>query len=143
VELLEPRAVLKGLQLDAVIAPGCPMLDADPERLHQVLLNVVDNAVKFTDDGVVCITAAERGGHVEITVTDTGCGIDPSELPHIFDVFHQAGETGKRGGGSGLGLAIVQQLVTLHGGTVSAESVLAKGTTVTIRLPTAKELRAP
>ena len=59
VEILDPRAVMKGLQIDAIVAPGCPRIDADPERLHQVLLNVVDNAVKFTDRGGVRITAAE------------------------------------------------------------------------------------
>jgi signal transduction histidine kinase len=137
-EILEPPAVVKGLLIDAAVAPGCPMIDADPERLHQVLLNVVDNAIKFTQQGAVRISAEEDGGQVVTTVTDTGCGIAPEALPHIFEVFHQEGEMARRAGGSGLGLAIVQQLVTLHGGTVSMDSAPAEGTTMTIRLPAAR-----
>jgi signal transduction histidine kinase len=136
VELLDPRAVMKGLQLDAVVAAGCPMIDADPARLHQLLLNVVDNAIKFTDDGAVYITAAQDGDDVVITVTDTGRGIASTDLPHIFEAFRQVGETARRARGSGLGLAIVQQLVTLHGGTISAASTLGEGTSVSLRLPT-------
>ena len=136
-EILEPRAVIKGLRIEADVAPGCPRVDADPERLHQVLQNVVDNAIKFTDQGSVRITTACEGGQVAISVTDTGSGIDPAALPHIFEVFRQAGDVARRAGGSGLGLAIVQQLVTLHGGTIDAESELGKGTSVTIRLPAA------
>lgn len=136
-DILEPLAVRRGLQLEADIDPGCPMIDADPDRLHQVLVNVVENALKFTDDDGVRITATERGGLVEIDVTDTGCGIDPADLPYVFDVFQQVGETAKRAGGSGLGLAIVQQLVTLHGGTITVASLLGEGTTMTIRWPVA------
>jgi signal transduction histidine kinase len=141
-ELLEPRAVLKGLRIEAVVAPGCPMVDADPERLHQVLLNLVDNAVKFTDQGAVRITAAAIDGQVAITVTDTGCGIDPAELPHIFDLFHQVNETAGRAGGSGLGLAIAKQFIMLHGGAIAVESALDVGTTMTIRLPAAADAAA-
>ena len=138
-EILEPRAVIKGLQIGADVAPDCPRVDADPERLHQVLLNVVDNAIKFTDQGAVRITTACEDDQVAITVTDTGSGIDPAALPHVFDVFRQAGDMARRAGGSGLGLAIVQQLVTLHGGTIGVESELGHGTSVTIRLPAASE----
>jgi signal transduction histidine kinase len=136
-EILEPRAVLKHLRIEAMVAPDCPQVDADPERLHQVLLNVVDNAIKFTDQGAVLITAMDEGEQVAISVTDTGRGIDPAALPYIFEVFRQAGDPAQRASGSGLGLAIVQQFVTLHGGTIGVESELGKGTTVTIRLPAA------
>jgi signal transduction histidine kinase len=136
-KILEPRAVIKGLQIEASVAPDCPRVDADPERLHQVLLNVVDNAIKFTDQGSVRITTACEGSQVAIAVTDTGSGIDPAALPHIFEVFRQAGDVARRAGGSGLGLAIVQQLVTLHGGTIGVERELGKGTCITIRLPAA------
>lgn len=139
-EILEPRAVIKRLQIEAAVAPGCPRLDADPERLHQILLNVVDNAIKFTDRGSVRIMAAPEGEQVAISVIDTGSGIDPAALPHIFEVFRQGSDSARRVGGSGLGLAIVQQLVTLHGGTISVESDLGTGTVVCIRLPAAPDI---
>ncbi|MFL5197783.1 MAG: sensor histidine kinase, partial [Microvirga sp.] len=99
--------------------------------------NLVGNAVKFTSNGgVVRVSAeAERGG-ARIDVVDTGVGIDPAELPHIFERFYRGSRANEaRGAGSGLGLAIVRSIVDMHGGTVTVESGLDNGSRFTVRLP--------
>jgi signal transduction histidine kinase len=122
------------LDVDATV-PG------DPDRLRQIAWNLLSNAVKFTPGGgriQVRLTAAGAG--VELQVEDTGSGIDPAFLPHVFDHFRQADQSMTREhGGLGLGLAIVRHLVELHGGTISASSDGAgKGATFTIKLPVAR-----
>jgi CheY-like chemotaxis protein/anti-sigma regulatory factor (Ser/Thr protein kinase) len=108
----------------------------DPQRLQQVVWNLLSNAVKFTPQhGVVELNLARADRTARITVRDTGCGISPDLLPHLFEPFHQ-GKDARRLGGLGLGLAIVQQIVALHGGTVRAESAGdGQGTTVIVELP--------
>ncbi len=112
---------------------------ADPLRLEQVCGNLLDNAVKYTDPGGrLSLTAAPDGGQVAIRVTDTGIGIPPADLSHVFERFYRVERARSReGGGTGLGLAIVKHIVQLHGGTVSAESRYGQGTTITVRLPQA------
>ena len=123
------------LQLDPL---GDATLTADPRRLEQVFLNLIANAVKFTPaGGRVTVGAAVHDGIVDVRVTDTGRGIDPGFLPHVFDRFRQ-GDAGasRRVGGLGLGLFIARRLVEAHGGTIAAESEgIGQGATFSVRLP--------
>jgi PAS domain S-box-containing protein len=110
----------------------------DPDRMQQVVWNLVSNAIKFTPrGGHVQVDARQMGSHVELSVKDSGQGIEPEFLPHVFDRFRQAdGTSTRRHGGLGLGLAIVRHLVELHGGTVDVDSPgVGKGSTFTVNLP--------
>jgi signal transduction histidine kinase len=132
----ESLASAKGLKLGAEIAPGLPLGRGDERRLTQVLLNVVGNAIKFTDTGGVTIAAARADGVFEIGVTDTGPGIAPEHQARIFEEFQQVDDSSTRKkGGSGLGLAISRKIVELHGGMIAVRSAPGAGSTFTIRVP--------
>jgi PAS domain S-box-containing protein len=138
VEAVLPAAEAKGIRLQRVLDSGSSMISGDPNRIQQVVWNLLSNAVKFTPKGGCVQIRLERiNSHVEIIVTDTGSGIPPEILPHIFDRFRQADSaTTRKHGGLGLGLAIVRHLVEMHGGTVEAESVGENnGATFTVKLP--------
>ena len=140
VDTLRPAADAKGVQIDVALDPDAATFLADPSRIQQVLWNLLSNAVKFTPRGQrVCINVERGISHISIRVMDTGQGIDPEFLPHVFDRFRQADASStRRHGGLGLGLAIVKQLVELHGGGVTAESGgVGKGSTFTVLLPIA------
>jgi PAS domain S-box-containing protein len=135
---VKPAADAKGVTLDLEIDPFAGMVTADTARLLQVFSNLLTNAVKFTPPaGRVGVSLRRDGDSVEIGVADTGVGISPGFLPHIFEPFRQADARFDRGhGGLGLGLAITRQLVDLHGGIIHAASDGAgHGATFTIRLP--------
>ncbi|MCC6315311.1 MAG: PAS domain S-box protein [Thermomicrobiales bacterium] len=133
---IKPQAAAKGLTLAVDLPADLPPLWADAARLRQMLLNLVGNAVKFTEQGAVAISARAQGGAMEIAVADTGIGIAPAELPHIFDEFRQAdSSTSRRYGGTGLGLAIVNRLARMHGGSIAVESAPGVGSTFTVTLP--------
>ncbi|MGW5202496.1 sensor histidine kinase [Streptomyces spiralis] len=116
-----------------------PWLDADPVRMRQALGNLVCNALRHTPaGGTVTVAARPDGDEVVLDVTDTGCGIDPADLPHVFDRFWRAEKSrSRRTGGSGLGLAIVRHLAAAHGGTVTAVSEPGSGSVFSLRLPAA------
>jgi signal transduction histidine kinase len=120
-------------------SPDAPIrIRHDPVRIGQVVTNLVGNAIKFTPRGgrVRVEVRPEARGSASITVSDTGIGIDPAELPRIFDRFYRGSRaTEARGSGSGLGLAIVRGIVEMHGGTVSVESRPGAGTTFRVVLP--------
>jgi len=122
-----------------VSLPAEPIwLHADPARLEQVVVNLLNNAAKYTDDGgQIWLSTQQEGGEVLLLVRDNGAGITPELLPHIFDLFTQANRTLDRSqGGLGIGLSLVQKLVELHGGTVEAHSVgLGQGSEFIVRLP--------
>src|ERR1019366_445348 len=122
-EAVTPAAEAKGVAF-AVDVDASFMIIADSDRLQQVMWNLLVNAVKFTPKGgSVAVKASREGSDVRISVADSGEGIEPDVLPHIFEAFRQAdASTTRRHGGLGLGLAIVKQLVTAHGGTVQAAS---------------------
>ena len=134
---LGPVAAAKEITLTADIAPDLPTLRADLDRLRQVVVNLLSNALHFTPPGGrVSVRAWQEGGQFRLTVADTGPGIAPDDLPHIFDRFYRADKSRSRGtGGSGLGLAIVRSLVELHGGQVTAESTLGQGSRFAVSLP--------
>jgi signal transduction histidine kinase len=104
--------------------------------MNEVLGNLLSNAFKFTDrDGHITLRVDAVDEHIEIAVTDSGAGIPPSQLPHIFEKFYQADNQGPSLGGTGLGLAIAKQIVVAHGGSIVAESSVGTGTTFTVSMP--------
>jgi signal transduction histidine kinase len=132
---LAPLAAARGLTLEASAPPGL-VVPADPQRLRQVVLNLAGNAVKFTERGGVWLEASRGSAGVDIVVADTGIGIAPEALPHVFDEFRQADDgASRRYQGSGLGLAIVRRLVRLHGGVIAVVSEPGAGSTFTVTLP--------
>ncbi|HEX8337445.1 MAG TPA: PAS domain-containing protein, partial [Pyrinomonadaceae bacterium] len=136
--VVRPAAAAKGVSLDVNVGADDATVDGDPERLQQVVWNLLSNAVKFTPEGGRVEARVRRAGpRVEVAVSDTGAGIPPEFLPHVFERFRQADMgTTRRHGGLGLGLAIVRHLVELHGGAVEAESGGAgRGSTFTVLLP--------
>ena len=136
--LISPRAALKNVRIQREVQPGLPMVRADRDRLVQILVNVLDNAVKFTPEGgSVSITASpEVQGSVVIKITDTGIGISKSELPRLGERFYRIDKTRSREmGGTGLGLSIVKHLMKAHEGSMEIESTLGKGTTVSLHFP--------
>jgi PAS domain S-box-containing protein len=140
VEAVRPAAAAKGVRLQKVMDTGVVTVSGDPVRLQQVIWNLLSNAIKFTPRGGRVQLRLERvNSHIEIGVSDTGAGIAPEFLPHVFDRFRQADMgTTRHHGGLGLGLAIVRHLVELHGGTVRAESEgPGRGATFTVLLPVA------
>jgi len=130
----EARAQREGITLTArLTVEGAMLVEADANRLKQVMINVFDNAFKFTPrGGSVTITAEREAEMARVSVSDTGCGIAPEDLSHVMEKFYKGGS---QRAGSGLGLAICKEIVELHGGTVELESVPDEGTTVTIRVP--------
>ncbi|HYX01638.1 MAG TPA: ATP-binding protein, partial [Reyranella sp.] len=132
----ESLARAKGLSLTSKLTQGLPVGNGDARRLTQVLLNLVGNAIKFTDQGGAEIVAAQRGDRFEISVVDSGSGIAPADQGKIFEEFQQVDNTSTRKkGGTGLGLSISRKIVELHGGAITVESEVGAGSTFTISVP--------
>jgi signal transduction histidine kinase len=129
----------RGVQVRNDVPTDLPALSADRERIHQVLFNLVDNAVRFTPaGGSVTVTARRRNGSVEVAVSDTGAGIPPEHLPRLFERFYRADPARSRGdGGTGIGLAIARSVVEAHGGQIRAQSEPGLGSVFTFDLPSA------
>ena len=141
VETVRPLANEKAIALQCALEEGVGEVIADRVRVEQVIWNVLANAVKFTPaGGCVDVAVAQPGGSIELSVRDTGEGIAPEVLPHVFEAFRQGdSSTTRKRGGLGLGLAIAHQLVTMHGGTITASSAgPGEGATFTVRLPVAR-----
>jgi signal transduction histidine kinase len=143
-ELIEP--VLSMMQAQSVTArvgfgtrveEDLPWIRVDRRRIHQVLINLVSNAIKFTPaGGQVKLSAAREGDGVAISVSDTGIGIAPADIPKVFERFRQLdSRLARKYEGTGLGLPLARELMELHGGTIGLESQVDKGTVVTITLP--------
>jgi len=133
----ESLAQNKRLALTTSVDKPLPIGLGDEQRLTQVLLNLVGNAIKFTDAGVVSIAAGARNGNFAVSVTDTGPGIPLDQQDRIFDQFHQVDSSiTKAKGGTGLGLTIAKQIVEMHGGRIWVESAPGKGSTFQMELPT-------
>ena len=138
IETVRPAADAKQIRIQVILDPRAAPISGDPDRLQQIVWNLVSNAVKFTPKhGVVQIRLERVNSHVEIVVADTGIGMAPDFLPHIFERFRQAESgTTREHAGLGLGLAIVRHLVELHGGTIHAASGgRDQGSTFSVRLP--------
>ena len=149
-ELFAPRAALvnccnllalkareNGIDLISRAPDDLPEMSGDPRAFKQIVLNLVSNAIKFTErGGTVMASAAVEGARLVLRVTDTGVGIAADDLKRIGDPFFQAGKTyQRRHEGTGLGLSIVKSLVAMHGGEMNVQSRVDEGTTVTIALP--------
>jgi signal transduction histidine kinase len=135
--LLSPIAEERGIELSSEIAHDAGWVRADRHRVLRVFSNVVGNALKFTPGGGrVGVQAVRDGAAVRFRVRDTGYGIAPEHLPHVFDRFWQAGKHSRDG--AGLGLPIARGIVEAHGGAISVESELDVGTTVQFTLPAAE-----
>jgi PAS domain S-box-containing protein len=137
-ETVRPAADARGIRLERLLDPAAGPISGDPNRLQQVVWNLLSNAIKFTPrGGRVRILLQRADSHVEISVADTGIGIKPGFLPHVFERFRQGDPSTTRPyGGLGLGLAIVKHLIELHGGTVKADSQgEGRGCTFSVNLP--------
>jgi signal transduction histidine kinase len=145
VDSLRPTAEAKGVEISSHLVAAGELVAADPERLQQVFWNLLGNAIKFTPaGGRIEISLEAVDGELHVRVSDTGEGIEPDFLPHMFDRFRQGdARTTRSHGGLGIGLSIVKQLVELHGGTVSGSSAgRGAGSTFTVVLPAADRPRA-
>ncbi|HYF65571.1 MAG TPA: response regulator, partial [Herpetosiphonaceae bacterium] len=170
IDILRPMLAEKNHQILLELSPDLPLVNADPDRITQVLMNLLSNAIKFTPNGgQICVSTAEvavdergalvrpertglaglppleSGRYLAFQVSDTGVGIAPETLPHLWDRFYQAeGGTARRFGGTGLGLSIVSQLVELHGGKAWASSPgIDQGSTFTLVLPALQAEHSP
>ena len=138
--LASVKEILKGKEVVLTADVGVQHVFTDPLKLRQVLLNLLSNAAKFTDAGEIVLTAQAHGDTLEVSVEDTGAGIPDDQLPFIFDKFRQVdGSSRRRVGGTGLGLAIVKEVVQILGGTLTATSVLGRGSRFTFTLPNSIE----
>ena len=138
VETVRASVEGRGHQIEVTLPPEPVALDADPARLEQVLTNLLNNAANYMESGGrIRVTANVQGGDVVLRVQDSGIGIDPEMLPHVFDPFWQVERTRDHSqGGLGIGLALVRKLAELHGGSASAYSAgLGQGSEFGVRLP--------
>ena len=143
VERFRHQAERAGVRLSLDAPATLPTIRADAARLDQAVGNLVHNALKFTPpDGEVTVAAAQAGGNFQISVSDTGIGIDPADLPRIFERFYVV-DRARAARGTGLGLAIVKHVALAHGGTVDARSTPGHGSTFTITLPLPGDSRLP
>jgi two-component system phosphate regulon sensor histidine kinase PhoR len=150
IEAIEPRGLIedivadwkaradkKEIELTAECDPNTPEFEADAFRIEQMMNNLVENALKYTEPGgAVRVRGSSLPFGIEFRVDDSGIGITPQDLPHIFERFYRADKArGREQGGTGLGLTIVKHIAQLHGGSVHAESTYGKGTSIILRLP--------
>jgi len=138
VAALVPLATPKGVRVECQVAAGLPLIWVDRARITQIVINLVENAIKFTPTGGRIRVAVRETGddHLVLEVDDTGEGIPPEHMPKIFERFYQVDRTMRRQhGGTGLGLAVVKSLAELHGGSVSVQSQVGQGTVFWVRFP--------
>ncbi len=134
VQRLTPLAQQKGLQIENKLTPLA--IDADERRIEQVISNLIDNAIKYTDKGKITVTLRQEGAQAVMSVRDTGIGIPKEALPRLFERFYRVDKARSRGtGGTGLGLSIVERIIALHGGYIHVDSVVGRGTVFTVYLP--------
>ena len=140
VYMFTDRARTEGKQLHYEETPSLPPVYGDVDRLRQVFVNIIDNALKYTHTGgTITVSSREDNGWVEVTISDTGCGIPAEHLPNVKKKFYKANQLVR---GSGIGLAVADEIVRLHGGALEIESQEGVGTTVTISLPSCAHLEA-
>jgi len=135
-QIYEPKIKAKGLELRILAEPGLPAVKGDAFQIEQLLINLVDNAVRYTERGEITIALTREAQNLVIEVRDTGIGISEEHLPRIFERFYVADKSRSRQtGGTGLGLSIAKHIVQLHGGKIQAESTLGRGSTFRVWLP--------
>ena len=136
-EELRPQVEARGLAFRVLIAVGLPDVMIDPAQIQRVVANLLINAIRYTKEGEIRVSAETRGNYIVVSVSDTGTGIPSEYLPHIFDKFVQV--PGAATGGAGLGLAISRLIVEAHGGQIGVQSELGHGATFTFTLPVARQ----
>jgi signal transduction histidine kinase len=138
IELMKPRAEGQNILLRLEIPVEIPLIEADPRCMEDLFSNLISNAVNYSPDGgEIVVSLAQNGNFLEVCVSDTGVGIEPEEIPKIFDKFYRIKDQRTRHvRGSGLGLAIVKEIVESHCGSVQVESRPGLGTTFRVLLPT-------
>jgi two-component system phosphate regulon sensor histidine kinase PhoR len=140
IERLKPQADRAGLYIETNFVPNLPQVLADEDRLEQVLVNIIHNAIKFTPPGGKIVISTRRdSNNITVSITDTGIGISADDLPRIFERFYKADKS-RSGGGTGLGLSIAKRIVEAHGGKIWAESIEGKGSTFTFTLPVEQKI---
>ena len=136
ITMVDPQAREKCIEILQDVKEGLPHINSDYKKCRHILQNIIANAVKFTLEGKVEITATPLGDSIQIVISDTGIGISGEHIPYIFDEFRQAdGSASRKHGGTGLGLAIAKKSANLIGASISVESVPGKGSTFTVKLP--------
>lgn len=141
VNMMQPIMDEKRIAASLSLSPDVPVISADKDRMNQVIYNLLNNAIRYIPEGrsISIATKKEMAAGkpwLEIVFTDTGDGIAPEELPHIFQYFYRGEKSrDRKQGGSGIGLALVKQMIHAHGGTITASSEVGRGTTFVIRLP--------
>lgn len=136
VKIFEQQARTKGVAINIECEPDIPDIQGDPFKLEQVFINLIDNALRYTENGSISISVQQKGQTIHISVSDTGTGIPPEHKSRIFERFYVADKSrSRRHGGTGLGLSIVKHIVLLHGGTITVKSESGKGSTFLITLP--------
>jgi signal transduction histidine kinase len=133
----------KSVDIQTDFDPSLPEIRADRQRIAQILLNIVSNACKFTETGLIKISAHSANDNVMISVQDTGPGIATEDQMHVFEAFKQTATGLRQGGGTGLGMPISKSLVEAHGGHIWLESEPGKGTTFTVSLPIKSDALVP
>ena len=137
ITIFDQRLKDKELSLVIDVKEDLPPIKADLFKLEQMLVNLLDNAVKYTDRGEITVSIDVQDKRVRIQVRDTGIGIPKEDIPRIFERFYVVDKSrSRKSGGTGLGLSIVKHIVLLHHGTIDIESALGKGTSITVTLPT-------
>lgn len=140
-KLIEPVAQEKGLRVELVLPPEPLIVHTDADKVRQVILNLLSNAVRYTQAGSIRLEAQRSNGEVRLCVHDTGVGIAEEHLPHVFEPFWQVDRSQRaHGGGTGLGLAVVKQVVELLGGRVAVRSIIGDGSTFEVLLPVAEDV---
>jgi len=139
-EVYEPRASKRGIKMELRSDEPLPLIEADASRLHRAFGNLVDNAVKYSKEGdTILITTQEHDQEVMVKIIDEGSGIDPSDLPYVFDAFHR-GKDAQEKAGFGIGLSTVKAIVEGHGGIVFVKSEPDKGSEFTVVLPKKRKM---
>ena len=135
--LVEKQAQQSKIRMSASLDSSYPLIRADDRRLRQILINLLANAVKFTpEDGQIRVSSFPTNGGLAITVSDTGIGMAPEDIPRAMTIFGQVdSKISRKHDGSGLGLSLAKHLIELHGGTLTINSKVDVGTTVTLVLP--------
>lgn len=134
-DTFRPLAEARSLKLESNI-PGGLVIHGNYDSLLRLFINLLDNAIKFTNRGGVTLTARNENGTIVVEIADTGIGVSPESLSHIFDRFYRA-DASRTQPGSGLGLAIALEIARAHGGEIQVQSQPGKGTSFTVRLPSA------
>ncbi|MCX5812089.1 MAG: ATP-binding protein [Proteobacteria bacterium] len=136
-KIFDQKAKEKGLTFNVHAEEGIPLIKADPFKLEQMLINLIDNAIKYTEQGEINVSLYYSHPYVKIAIEDTGMGIPGKHLQRIFERFYVVDKSrSKKLGGTGLGLSIVKHIVLLHGGTIDVESAMGKGTKFIVTIPT-------